>query len=229
MPTSWLTPIDNYCERTDAGFWSEPFNAVTNAAFILAAAYAFVLWRRAGGKDRASLLLIVVVLIVGIGSFLFHTFANRWSRLADVLPIAVFIYGYFALAMRRYLKLGIVACLAAIAGFMAFNVIFPSFWFGLFPDLRLAGSVGYIPALLALVLVGIHCLLVHIREPGWALLSAAGIFALSLFFRSIDSAVCPAWPAGTHFFWHILNGAVLLVLTRAAIAYAARYRAEAPS
>jgi hypothetical protein len=61
MPPSWFTSVDNYCERTDAAFWSEPLNAVTNGAFILAAAYAFLLWRRAGGKDWASLLLIGVV------------------------------------------------------------------------------------------------------------------------------------------------------------------------
>jgi hypothetical protein len=94
MTTSWLTPVDNYCERTDAGFWSEPLNALTNGAFILAAAFGFCLWRRAGGRDWPGLWLIAVVLLVGIGSFLFHTLANRWSRLADVLPIAVFIYGW---------------------------------------------------------------------------------------------------------------------------------------
>jgi hypothetical protein len=49
------------------------------------------------------------------------------------------------------------------------------------------------------------------------LLQAALIFSLSLFFRSIDGAVCPAWPAGTHFLWHILNALVLGVLIRAAV------------
>ena len=27
--------IDAYCERTDASYWSEPVNAVTNAAFLI--------------------------------------------------------------------------------------------------------------------------------------------------------------------------------------------------
>ena len=106
MATDWTAPIDAYCERIDASFWSEPVNALSNAAFLVAAAIAFARWRRAGASDLPALFLIAAVAVVGIGSFLFHTFANRWSRLADVIPIAVFIYGYFALAMRRFFGLG---------------------------------------------------------------------------------------------------------------------------
>ena len=36
----WFAPIDIYCERTAPGFWDEPFNALTNAAFLIAAAAA---------------------------------------------------------------------------------------------------------------------------------------------------------------------------------------------
>ncbi len=45
-PESWLTPIDNYCERLGPGFRAEPLNAATNGAFLAAALYALVLWRR---------------------------------------------------------------------------------------------------------------------------------------------------------------------------------------
>jgi hypothetical protein len=62
-----------------------------------------------------------------------------------------------------------------------------------------------------------------------ALLTAAGIFAASLSFRSVDNAVCSVFPVGTHFLWHLLNGLVLLVLVRAAIAYPAGDRAKALS
>ena len=33
---NWGEPIDLYCERTDAGLWSEPFNALSNLGFLLA-------------------------------------------------------------------------------------------------------------------------------------------------------------------------------------------------
>jgi hypothetical protein len=224
MPESWLTPIDSYCERLSPGFWAEPLNAVTNGAFIAAALYALVLWRRVGARDWPGLWLIAVTFIVGIGSFLFHTFANRWSLLADVLPIAVFIYSYFLLSMRRYLRLGLVAVIAVTALFVAFNMSFGRLWAAALPGVTLNGSVSYIPAALALMVVGLLCLLLNARNEGRALLLAACVFALSLIFRSIDSTVCPAWPAGTHFLWHGLNAVVLALLMRAAIAHSYRKR-----
>src|SRR5258708_2893168 len=105
----WSAPIDLYCERTDASFWAEPANALTNAAFLIAAAAAFWLWRSQSeshrSRDWPALALIVVVVAVGIGSFVFHTLATRGAVLADVIPIAVFIYGYLLLAQRRFLGL----------------------------------------------------------------------------------------------------------------------------
>jgi hypothetical protein len=47
---------------------------------------------------------------------------------------------------------------------------------------------------------------------------AALLFAISLTLRSVDMALCPAFPLGTHFAWHILNAAVLYILLRTAIA-----------
>lgn len=217
MSSPWLTPVDNYCERLDPGFWAEPLNALSNEAFILAAAYGFHLWRRAGARDWPGLWLIAVAVSVGIGSFLFHTFANRWSLLADVLPIAAFIYSYFLLAMRRYLHLGPAVAILTTAVFAAFNVSFERIWFGWLPNVSLNGSVGYIPAALALLAVGALCRAAGEKAAGRALLLAAGLFGLSLAFRSMDAASCAALPVGTHFLWHGLNGLVLAVLMRAAI------------
>ncbi|MGO4573663.1 ceramidase domain-containing protein [Microvirga sp. 2TAF3] len=219
MATSWFSPVDNYCERIDASFWSEPLNALTNAAFLIAAAFAFVQWRRAGARDWPALWLIAVTTIVGIGSFLFHTFAERWALLADVLPIAVFIYSYFFLAMRRYLRLGAIAAIAVTVLFVALNISFDRLWFGLFPAFTLNGSVGYLPAALALLAVGMLCLMKGVLDAGKALLLAAGVFAGSLVFRSVDSAICSTLPMGTHFLWHMLNALVLWILMNAAIAH----------
>jgi hypothetical protein len=37
----------------------------------------------------------------------------------------------------------------------------------------------------------------------------AAILVISLVFRSADAALCPAFPLGTHFLWHILNAVML--------------------
>ncbi|MFJ5370379.1 ceramidase domain-containing protein, partial [Bosea sp. CER48] len=94
-----------YCERLDASFWAEPANAVTNGAFVVAALAASWLWCRQEQRDRVALAFILLVFAIGIGSFLFHTMPNRGTVLADVVPIQLFAFGYFAFALSRFLGL----------------------------------------------------------------------------------------------------------------------------
>src|SRR5262245_49815667 len=142
-------PIDLYCERSDASLWAEPANALTNAAFVVAAAAAFVAWRRAGGRDWPALALIVVVAAVGLGSFTFHTVATQGARLADVIPIAIFIYGYLLLALRRFLHLSVGVALAIVVGYAAGAQALA--W--LAPPRALNGSIGYVPSLVAMIAI----------------------------------------------------------------------------
>ena len=97
-PTEWLESVDGYCERVDAVFWSEPINAVTNAAFLIVTIWV---WRRPGLPVMGRVLTVILALI-GIGSFLFHAFAQTWVVLADVLPILMFILIYIDVATRDY-------------------------------------------------------------------------------------------------------------------------------
>jgi hypothetical protein len=211
----WSAPIDLYCERTDASFWAEPANALTNAAFLIAAAAAFWSWRRAGGRDGAALALITVVAIVGLGSFTFHTLATRGAALADVIPIAVFIYGYLLLALRRFLLLSIGISAAVLVAFAAGAQALS--W--LAPPHALNGSIDYLPALIALIAVARatrgQASFPMNRRRGLDL--AVMIFTVSLALRSVDLAACDVFPLGTHFVWHMLNAVVLYVLLRTAI------------
>jgi hypothetical protein len=205
----WSTPVDLYCERTDGAFWAEPANVLSNAAFLVAAAAASWSWRRAGGRDWPALALIIVVVAVGLGSFAFHTMATRGARLADVIPIAIFIFSYLLLALRRFLHfsagISIAIGVAYAAGAQALSWLAPSG--------TLNGSIGYLPALLALIVVARAT-----RGPARRGLElAVMLFTVSLALRTIDIAACEAFPLGTHFLWHLLNAAVLYVLLRIAI------------
>jgi hypothetical protein len=210
----WSRPVDLYCERLDPSFWAEPVNAITNASFLIAAVVAFLQWRRGGGqgqsRDWPALALIAVTAAIGIGSFIFHTVATRGAALFDTIPIAVFIYGYLCLALRRFLGLPIWKALGLVAVFAGLSYVESA----LVPRGTLNGSHAYLPALAALLLVGWLT-----REPGprRMLLAAAAVFALSIAFRSIDQALCQALPLGTHFLWHTLNGLVLYLLLRGAL------------
>ena len=80
---SWFDPLRNYCERTADTFWAEPINATTNLAFIIAAYMLLRVYKQQKLQDRSLLTLIALVAIIGAGSFLFHTFANGLTLLAD--------------------------------------------------------------------------------------------------------------------------------------------------
>jgi len=202
----WTAPIDLYCERLAPGLWAEPVNALSNLGFVAAACAVLLVQWRSGRRDLFVTALALLVLAIGIGSFLFHTFANGWSVLADVIPITLFIYGYLALALRRYLALGWVATMLVLLGF--FGLTFP-----VEAALRplLSGSAGYVPALLAMLAIG--PLLAVRRHPAARYIVAAGlIFFVSLTLRTLDLPLCPAWPLGTHFLWHLLNATTLGIL-----------------
>lgn len=207
----WTAPVDAYCERVGPAFWAEPLNAVSNAAFLIAAVAAWQLLRRRGGGDIPSLSLTLLVAAIGSGSFLFHTFANRWSALADVIPIAVFIHAYLFVALRRFFGLSVRAGLGIVIAFALASA-------GAGGILRAAfGSTGgYVPAFLAMAATG---LALYRRNPqaSRGLLMAACVFLPSMALRMADGPLCGCWPWGTHFLWHACNAATLYLLLRAAI------------
>ncbi|SEN37708.1 hypothetical protein SAMN05216227_101288 [Pseudorhodobacter antarcticus] len=75
----------------------------------------------------------------------------------------------------------------------------------------LNGSLQYAPAMGALAVFAILTWRRGHVLRHWAL-AAAGVFALSLVFRTVDLAVCAAFPTGSHFMWHVLNGAMVAIL-----------------
>jgi hypothetical protein len=205
----WSDPIDIYCERIGPAFWAEPVNAITNIAFLLAAYAAWRIWRR-GSRDPYVLALIVLAAVIGLGSFAFHTLATRGAALLDVIPIALFVHAYLLFALIRFVKLRVLtAFLIVVAFFFAARAAS-----GLLPAGILNQSGDYLPVLVALLVVGY---VVRRRPEGRVILLAAGVFAVSLAFRTVDMAVCDAFPLGTHFVWHMLNAVVIYILLRAAV------------
>ena len=71
-----MEPIYAYCERLGPGLWAEPVNALTNAAFLMAAA---VTWRRWPDEPLCRALSAILG-VIGLGSFLFHTFAFSMAK-----------------------------------------------------------------------------------------------------------------------------------------------------
>jgi hypothetical protein len=207
--------LDLYCERLGPGLLAEPLNAVTNGAFLVAAwRLASLAHSRSGpkaqaGSDRGVLALAALALAIGVGSSLFHTFATGWALAADVLPILLFQLLFLLLYLRRRAGLALAPaaglCLAFLLACLAGRG---------FPGV-LNGSLAYAPTLAVLALLAGH----QLRQKHSALLLAAtGLFSLSLLLRSVDNALCPLVPIGTHLFWHLFNAEVLVLSGRALLA-----------
>lgn len=205
---SWRDPLDIYCERTDAGFWSEPLNALTNLAFLVAAAD---MRRRFGRSAPADLQWLTVLLaLVGIGSFVFHTVAERWASVLDVAFIALFVLLFVHRALVRLMNWestraagGVLATLSLTA-LLAVSVRLDA----------LNGSELYLGPWAALIALAVAC------PPGRAkrwLSRAALLFLISMFLRSVDQRFCEAVPLGTHFVWHLNNALVLWCCMRSIV------------
>lgn len=206
--------IDAYCERLGPELWAEPVNAFTNAAFLVA---AVLMWRR-WPEEPLARALSAVMFVIGIGSFLFHTFATPWAATADVFPILGYILLYVYSAHRRVWGQGVALSLL----FMALTVPWIALLtpvFARLPGFEVSSFYWPVPTLILL-----HAWLLRGRSPavarGFAV--GAGILALSLTFRSLDGAACEAVPLGAHFLWHLLNalmlGWMIEVLGRASLA-----------
>ena len=205
-PSRMFEHIDLYCERVTMGFWGEPLNATSNLAFFLAAGFAILYARRKNRLSGEVWLLITLIVLIGVGSALFHTLATRWAMVADILPIGIFQVAFLVCYLRRAMDRQLPVILAA--GFLFFGLVIgvdqlPKAW--------LNGSLTYMPALLFLGGFGIW----HLQnspEARYSLLAATGVFAVSLTCRALDRAFCEHLPFGIHFIWHVLN-ALVLVLT----------------
>jgi hypothetical protein len=210
----WLRAVNGYCERTDASYWSEPLNALTNASFLVAAWASWRLAARAG--DAGGKVLAAVLALIGLGSWLFHTHAQVWAMLLDVAPIQGFILVYIGLATVRFFAAPWWAGVLAAAAFVPASAAVASGIGALFGPLN--GSTGYLPVPI-LILGYAAALYRRAPEAARGLAIGAGMLVVSLVFRTIDEAVCRAFPTGTHFLWHLLNGAMLWWMVRVLVQF----------
>ncbi len=209
-----------YCERAGVtGLLAEPFNAFTNAGFLLAAA---LIWRELIHNEALSprrqwdiVVLTAIVFMIGLGSAAWHVWPIRATLLADVIPITIFIHGFIAAFMVRVMGLSWGWALAIVGLYVAASFSVPS----LLSPRALEGTAAYLPAYTALVLT--TAVLFWLKKPErGAMLLAIALWTPSLTLRAIDGEVCGAFPLGTHFAWHLLNAMVLYTLLRVLVSSA---------
>ena len=198
-----MRQVDGYCERTDFSYWAEPVNALTNLAFIVA---AIVMWRRVRGQGLPlAEVLCAILFAIGVGSWLFHTHATLWGALADVIPIGLYILTYLFAVNFAFCTFSKRVSLVATALFIPYAAVL-TLLLDRLPFFNVSNFYWTVP-----ILIFGYALALRRSSPDTARGMAIGgaVLCVSITARSLDETLCDAFPLGTHFLWHLLNGAML--------------------
>jgi hypothetical protein len=198
---TWFNSVDIYCERLDASFWSEPINAISNLSFIVAGLF---LWRL---KSSRSTLMAALIVLIGLGSFSFHTYANRLTGLLDVLAIALYLIVFAFLIPKQWSRSSMLIQLGSVLILIISIVLAHLLMSHLKPALPWLPSGMYLGAWLALFLYALVTQYSNMPAARFLWLAII-VFPFSLLSRQLDMPLCESI-GGSHWLWHLLNGLTL--------------------
>ena len=199
--STWFNSVDIYCERLDASFWAEPINAITNLSFIVA---GFFIWRL---RTPRSNLLAILMILIGLGSFSFHTFANRLTGLFDVLVIALYLVAFAFLIPKQWSRSSIFIQLGSVL-LLIISIVFSQLLIGyLKPPFPWLPPGIYLGAWFALFIYTLSSQFLN-KPAARYLWLAVIVFPFSLLSRQLDMPFCD-FIGGAHWLWHLLNGLTL--------------------
>lgn len=184
--------VPEYCENLD-WFVNQPINVASNLLFVILAVIAY---RRAG--SRFLRYLSVTLGTVGLGSAAFHILGGAGTLWMDVVPIYVFILsalGYWVWLLTRSVRAAVTTCILFVVAQVILSLYVPSGFAN--------GSIRHIFTLTVLLGLGLWTLRKTSRQnPRWLVLTVVS-YALAIFFRASDQALCDVVQTGVHFLWHV--------------------------
>jgi hypothetical protein len=199
--STWFNSVDIYCERLDASFWAEPINAISNLSFIVAGLF---LWRL---RSPRSALMTILMILIGLGSFSFHTYANRLTGLLDVLAIALYLVAFSYLIPKQWSRNSLLIQVGSLLLLIVSIVLAHLLMNHLKPALPWLPPGIYLGAWLALLIYAL--VTQHSNKPAARFLWLAVIvFPFSLLSRQLDMLLCDSL-GPTHWLWHLLNSLTL--------------------
>lgn len=201
-------PIPIYCERGSLGFFEEPLNAISNIALIFAGLGIYKLLIKNKIQEVEYKALLILVFIIGVGSFLWHVTRNVYALILDAAPVAL------TFALITYILLSKLIKQKLIALSIALMLIPTRFFISSFAPTDISGSLirNLINTTSFLLII-----LWTIRKYGRVAfdgLTVLTVYLVAITARSLDLQVCPTFYIGTHFLWHILNALAIYLAVR---------------
>ena len=191
--------FDKYKERGNKeGLYAEPTNLLSNCAFFAAALIAAPFC-----KGWLSGTLAAGMVLVGLGSSLYHSKPSKFTQMWDTGAIVAWVFFYLFAWAFFMIGFGFFQSIGILTAFGLISYLFIRKY-----GEYLNGSADYIPVIVLLLFCGTWVWF----KLGYPHLVIAGVLAsASLVCRVIDHDV--SIPSGTHFLWHILNGFLMAMLT----------------
>lgn len=190
-----------YCEREMLG--QEPINVISNVIFFIV---AFVLWQKlkqSQSQDNKLKTLILLTVLIGIDSTLFHFFRTPVTLFLDALPIFIFIllflYTFLAKTLKNHPKALLFTFLLA--------VFQTGLYIGGFREVHNASVRHLVNAFLFPLLLLLSYKYYSRQAKLLVFAYISYLFAIGL--RFLEPAICASFPIGTHFTWHIFNALVI--------------------
>jgi len=198
MKNLYALSIVEYCERLGNSIFSEPINLFSNLAFLFSAYLIFKLFKKHKKVDAEYWILFWLVISIGLGSALWHSFRTPLAHAFDAIPIYLFLLTYLYLFLKNLLDSkgkSVVIVITYLFLQIGVSILFPEVF---------NGSIRHIVNALFFVALSLW---IYIKAKGLNLnfILALLAYMLGIVFRTTDNKICIIFPVGTHFLWHILT------------------------
>lgn len=202
-------PLPILCERgSSMDFFAEPLNAISNIAFILAGFGIYNLLRKNRIQRVEYKAVLVLILLVGSGSFLWHATGNSYALVLNMIPAVLSFVLITYIFLSKLIGSKLLALLLAL-------LLFPiRFFISSFAPTDIISSLIRNLINATVFLVMIVWAFKKYGRVAFEGLSVLTVYLLAITMRIIDLQVCPTFYVGTHFLWHIFNALAVYLAVR---------------
>ncbi len=187
------------CEKSWL-FISEPITTLSNVAFFIVAYLSFNILNQHVIKNKTLLLFPYFILLIGLGSSIYHLFNNPFTLIGDLLPIYIFVSFLVFILVYRLANNRLLALLAPLALVSTHLFLINS----RLPHLFLSSAQVHHSLNLLTFVVLLSLLYKKFGKIILGIIPSILLYTAGIFIRSFDFLLCPLTKVGAHFMWHIL-------------------------